>query len=1495
MNVSRSNKLGILTDMLAIVEKKKQVCLEKRWKYRKEGKEIIICDQLDKVVAWVENFKAVGNAVVQYDPGHAALPWAGVLLVLQIFVNDSETFGAMMEGVEQVSFLITRCTILESLYLSSSCQSSGTRQLREAIIKLYVSILRYLAKARRYFDRGTAKRMLVASVKTPQMSVHTYLSIICKKQAHVDMSVDLIDAERWSESRDRAQHLEALLHQLEQPIERSAVQLSELHDRLQQSDRIALLNWLSRVPYRKIHQMTGNDVLPRSGEWILQNPEFVEWTKSSLSSTLFLHGVPGSGKTKLMYNVVNRHLSSRNTTPAMTAYFYCVRNPAEPKKSNPDEIMRSILKQFSSSRPELPIRAPVVQAFQERQRIAAIDGSEVTPLNVEECLGLILVLLDRNPAYIFLDALDECDVFQRDELINAINIISRKSSSLVKIMVTSRDDHDICCHFTHSPHIRVRAQDNEKDIERFVQISLTKAISEKRLLNGHVSQILRDKIATTLIERADGMFRWTSLQIQMLCDRQRIKIEEDVVEELGSLPRGLKESYEMIYLRIMGLAVPSRVLATRVFRWLMCAQSLLTANELIAAVSLGSPLSSYSVLNILDICCNLVVVDDVGVFKFAHLSVREYLETLVEYSPALNHSTALHRCLDIYFRLNDLLRPSDSLKDDYAMKSYASMYWPVHYQYLAQGNLLPDLQAKFNDFLFSANDKRAPYQDWLCDAWNLSLYSDTLEFAETQHECTDIYRHKLGSMANSSGSPLFLSCCFGWSKVLDGLAALAHTSLDCRNCKDESGLYLAAFWGHEQILKSLLSWYNISERGVDDLEEALYAGVKSEHIGIVQTLVNKQVSGLTQTRFGETTLQAAVGQNDTTILRLLLGLEVPVITDFSKVCCFAYEEGRSEALDMLLVKGASFEATQHYCLLQCLVRTEFDELPRLLMKQRLCTSLKDLPPTTGQVLEIEESATSAGPKKGFLKKYDRTESRLLRYLHAAASNGDTHFIDSLLDWITLNLWGGCFIGLHVAVCKNSKDVAILQLALGADIEAVDGFDDGKLTPLGLAISVQSWTMALFLIDHGANTEITIGEDQGLILSLVELKHDQDGGGRVLQALLSRGADPNLPITKGFTTQTPLTVAVCAGNHIAAQILLDHGANINGMTTSKRPALHEAASRKDSTMVRFLLAKGADPDVRGYDEELDEFGLDNAMCTALHVAAFRGSYSIAKQLLESSANVSAAYGKCWTALHLTVIGSREHMLPLLVAWGADVEAKTSDDDGQTALHIAAKYRRTPVTRRLIEMNANVNAKDVLGKTPLHHALENSPEVEVVLLLLAAGAHLDLPDKNGIAPNQIMFDKGLDEIKRSIDAYTCSPADQRGKEHQTLMMRPSKLEGILDGADDDAERVLALFDPEAHLSLVDNAEYADPEPSLVDNAEYTDPEPENGLVHEDHRSCKAPFNFDDRSKAELVRSANWSNRYCSHDSTMFTDHGVAVWTNVPSKIPIPLRPVGAKYTL
>jgi hypothetical protein len=180
--------------------------------------------------------------------------------------------------------------------------------------------------------------------------------------------------------------------------------------------------------------------------------------------------------------------SSTTTASAPIAYFYCVRNPSEPERADPDEIMRCILKQLSCSKSDLPVKAPVSKRYKQLKEEADGDGHEEPPkLTVTESVELILALLERNPATIIIDALDECDPVRRHELLGAFDTIIRDSANVVKIFVSSRDDHDILCRLENSPDICIRASDNGEDIGHFVRSQVDQSIVDKRLLSGKVS------------------------------------------------------------------------------------------------------------------------------------------------------------------------------------------------------------------------------------------------------------------------------------------------------------------------------------------------------------------------------------------------------------------------------------------------------------------------------------------------------------------------------------------------------------------------------------------------------------------------------------------------------------------------------------------------------------------------------------------------------------------------------------------------------------------------------------------------------------------------------------------------------------------------------------------------------------------------------------------------------------------------------------------------
>lgn len=53
------------------------------WRFMFRGRNIILRDLASKMILWMNKFKAVGDIAVNFDPVHAALPWAAIRFLLQ--------------------------------------------------------------------------------------------------------------------------------------------------------------------------------------------------------------------------------------------------------------------------------------------------------------------------------------------------------------------------------------------------------------------------------------------------------------------------------------------------------------------------------------------------------------------------------------------------------------------------------------------------------------------------------------------------------------------------------------------------------------------------------------------------------------------------------------------------------------------------------------------------------------------------------------------------------------------------------------------------------------------------------------------------------------------------------------------------------------------------------------------------------------------------------------------------------------------------------------------------------------------------------------------------------------------------------------------------------------------------------------------------------------------------------------------------------------------
>lgn len=195
-------------------------------------------------------------------------------------------------------------------------------------------------------------------------------------------------------------------------------------------------------------------------------------------------------------------------TAAPVAYFYCSRNTAEPERANPEEVLRSVLEQVSSNTANLPIRKPVVEVYKNLKK----DNRGLPPqerLGLDETTEVLLEILQIDPFYVVIDALDECNPNERFNLIESLKTIIDESANVVKVFISSRRDYDIVSQLEESPCISIQPSHISKDIEDYVKKEVSEAIEKKKIVKGKLmlkeKKEIEQKITQVLIEGSQGM------------------------------------------------------------------------------------------------------------------------------------------------------------------------------------------------------------------------------------------------------------------------------------------------------------------------------------------------------------------------------------------------------------------------------------------------------------------------------------------------------------------------------------------------------------------------------------------------------------------------------------------------------------------------------------------------------------------------------------------------------------------------------------------------------------------------------------------------------------------------------------------------------------------------------------------------------------------------------------------------------------------------------
>ena len=354
-------------------------------------------------------------------------------------------------------------------------------------------------------------------------------------------------------------------------------------------------------------------------------------------------------------------------------------------------------------------------------------------------------------------------------------------------------------------------------------------------------------------------FRWVSLSLQNF---RGLTVERAVRNRLGKLPKDLQKLYQETYDHQIKTGDEDQIsIAKDAFRLLLCLENTLPTDEFLSALSFCNGNGEILIKDdLLELCFNFVTDDqESDSFRFAHLSVREFLETKEGFDRESCHRTAAIFCLrcvsapnlasrlfpnypfretseieeaasssrkednhfqdpcrelDISPDYNDGLPWNPSEKDNQSREAYqlasknltsseyASMLWPYHLSLSSDHQLSEPLATMAFNFMLGDDPDIATFHEWSNvmyeDGWRLresnpkvkSLPTHDLRGQPINYErmIHDSYRWTskdsrpfsrfLTSEFSPKTDPIFVSCVWGFSNILQARVEFGPTSID---------------------------------------------------------------------------------------------------------------------------------------------------------------------------------------------------------------------------------------------------------------------------------------------------------------------------------------------------------------------------------------------------------------------------------------------------------------------------------------------------------------------------------------------------------------------------------------------------------------------------------------------------------------------------------------------------------------------------------------------
>ncbi|KAF1837531.1 hypothetical protein BDW02DRAFT_627945 [Decorospora gaudefroyi] len=502
-----------------------------------------------------------------------------------------------------------------------------------------------------------------------------------------------------------------------------------------------VVSWVCPQPSDGAHASLASALsrhVPGTGEWFLRSKSFQEWTESD-TGTIWITGLPGSGKTLLCASIIHSVQQLCSDTTAVV-YFFC--DHRDGAKVTHESFIMSITRQMMEASSSCLEHAKRI--YEERSK----NGSR--PFIRDEYPILLQSFVDRlKEVFIIVDALDESS--EGDAIaqsLTAIHSFGERAGHRTKILLTSRFDIRLEGRYPNLNRTSAALADNMRpDIEHYIEAEL-----DLRVAKGVLK--LRNADLVPVIQRQISDFAGTILQARLQLDYVcTAKTNKEIKAMVQSLPNGLEYTYQTLLCN-MKARHPEKLKDIKTqLRCLVTAFSPMTARELTEVLAMepgARDLDHDSVVtdvyDALEPIADLIRTDGEGstdaFVKICHYSLGQYLRSdNIRKGPAncfhvpSQDADRWMATICLQYLTFDVFAASSQqglnvqLNETYAFRRYAALNWFRHVNSANSDSALWEVCSPYLDRFLDAGEGPPCYKRWQKQVADAYLSAEFLGYA----------------------------------------------------------------------------------------------------------------------------------------------------------------------------------------------------------------------------------------------------------------------------------------------------------------------------------------------------------------------------------------------------------------------------------------------------------------------------------------------------------------------------------------------------------------------------------------------------------------------------------------------------------------------------------------------------------------------------------------------------------------------------------------------